>query len=648
MGFMSEGAARLADVCGLGLSFNVSGFGLVHVLLAGGMWITAVIYSRREERQMGHKGRYYASLALTLCAVAGVFLAGDLFTVFLFFELMSLASYVWVVQDERKESMRAGAVYLAVAVTGGLVLLMGLFLLYYLAGTLQFTMLRDSLMRNMVEDVWHIGPLESERLVFAAGVCLLVGFGAKAGAFGVHIWLADSYTCAPASGSALLSGMLSKTGIYGILVVTCRIFLGNSSFGMLLLAVGVLTMAAGSVQALFSVNLKRTLAWSSMSQMGFLITGIGMCALLGRDGMTAVRGTLLHMVNHSLFKLVLFLLAGLIGVRAGTMELNRLKGYGRRKPLLHFAFLMSALGIAGVPLWNGYIGKTLLHESILEGIQANRGAGGFLVWTERIFLIAGGCTLAYMAKLYVAIFLEKNEDAGIQERYDTAESGMRSPAGIILIGLSAAFPVMGSLPGVIEDSLADVMGGSFGMEPLAHSIRYFTVGNLKGAAISIGIGVILYVLVVRVCLMKTTVDGRKRYYNYWPAWWNLDKLVYRPLFLHILPGVMGLLARTADSAVDGVIVFIRRHILKDAYLPHEWEEGTWFTNHAGGAADVLVKGYAAVSRRKREEKVSYKHKFAMWREILVENNYIIARSLSFGLILFCAGLCVTLIYLLMK
>ena len=127
-------------------------------------------------------------------------------------------------------------------------------------------------------------------------------------------------------------------------------------------------MVTGAVLAVFSNNIKRTLACSSVSQLGFVIIGIGMQCMLGEHNALAVRGTVLHMFNHSLLKLALFMGVGVIYVCMHTFDLNKLRGFGRKKPVLWFVFGMGLLGLAGVPLFNGYISKTLIHESIVEYI----------------------------------------------------------------------------------------------------------------------------------------------------------------------------------------------------------------------------------------------------------------------------------------
>ena len=164
---------------------------------------------------------------------------------------------------------------------------------------------------------------------------------------------------------------------------------------VLVIPYGVEKVVACDPGTVLSVNLKRTLACSSMSQIGFIMVGTGMYSILGETGILAARGTVLHMVNHSLIKLVLFESAGVVVMRLHALTLSQIRGFGRNKLPLKLAFLSGALGISGVPLFCGYLSKTLLHEGITEGIHL-LGASYtvFLKCCEILFLVGGGLTFA--------------------------------------------------------------------------------------------------------------------------------------------------------------------------------------------------------------------------------------------------------------
>lgn len=613
----------IPQVCGLGLHFTLDGFRRIYGIIAVFMWMMTTFLSREYFRHHENRNRFYLFLLLTLGATMGVFLSEDLFTTFVFFEIMSFTSYVWVAQEETQDSLRAAATYLAVAVTGGLVMLMGVFILYHELGTL------------MIPELLEAAKNYPDReLLYGAGACLLVGFGAKAGAFPLHIWLPKAHPVAPAPASALLSGILTKTGVFGILIISSGLFLHDASWGKLILAIGVLTMAGGALLAVFSVDLKRTLACSSMSQIGFILVGIGMQGILGEENAMAVHGTLLHMVNHSMIKLVLFMAAGVIFMNTHALNLNEIRGFGRKKPLLKVIFLIGALTIAGIPMFGGYISKTLLHESIVE-------YGGGLIFkaVEWIFLISGGLTVAYMTKLYVAIFAERNENAQVQRKYDGMKKYMNLQSSAALTISAVLLLVWGLFPHQIMDRAAELGQSFMHLEETGEVVAYFSMKNLSGAVISIAIGAFVYVCVVRRFLMKDA------YINAWPAWMDLENMIYRPFVLRFLPFVCGIACRVLDCAADTTVVVLRKTIYADSPLPHTRPEGNVFTERAGKFLNRIQEIANALSRGKKQRDKDYVHILAVKNEEFKETNRIIQRSLSFGLMLFGIGLCLTLIYI---
>lgn len=646
---------EIPQVCGFGLHFTMDGFRALYGTIAAFMWFMSTLFSEEYLTHYRNRNRYYLFLLLTLGATEGVFLSADFYTTFIFFEMMSFTSYVWVAHEEKKEALRAAGTYLAVAVIGGLVMLMGIFLLYDLTGTLMFEDLSG--LSKILANSGDLSSAAATKRLWAAGVCMLFGFGAKAGAFPLHIWLPKAHPVAPAPASALLSGILTKAGMFGILILTGYIFLGDSVWGSLILILGVCTMSLGALLALFSIDLKRTLACSSVSQIGFILVGVGMAGLLSGENALAVRGSLLHMVNHSLIKLVLFMAAGVVYMNIHKLDLNEIRGFGRKKPVLHYIFLMGALGIGGVPLWNGYVSKTLIHESIVEYMEliqegAVNGAfsAGIMKGIEWIFLISGGLTVAYMTKLYVALFVEKNSDNKLQEKYDSLkDSYMNKVSKGVLIISATLLPLMGFLPSYVMEPVADLGQGI--LQPVGETpkMAWFSFENLKGAAISLAIGAVIYLVIVRLWLMKAEEEGKaKVYVNRWYRYLDLENLIYRPILLKAFPFVFGVICRVLDSFVDGIVVLLRKTIYKDSKLPHELEEGTPITHMLGCLANSLQRIGNATIWRKDPKNVDYEHKYALINEEWSEERTIIGRSLSFGLLLFCVGLIITVIYVLFR
>lgn len=615
---------HIPEICGFGMNFSLDGFRLIYGLIAALMWMMTTLLSSEYFAHHQNRNRFYTFLLLTLGATMGVFLSADLYTTFIFFEIMSLTSYVWVAQEENEESLRAAGTYLAVAVVGGLVMLMGIFMLYHELGTL-----------SMSELMTAAKGYDNPTILYAIGICLFIGFGAKAGAFPLHIWLPKAHPVAPAPASALLSGILTKTGIFGILVVSSNLFFQDALWGKIVLVIGVITMFGGALLAVFSVDLKRTLACSSMSQIGFIMVGIGMMGLLAEENVLAVQGTFVHMINHSLIKLVLFMAAGVVYMNAHALNLNEIRGFGRKKNLLKAIFASGALSIAGIPLFSGYISKTLLHESIVEF------HGGILMdVVEYVFLFSGGLTLAYMTKLFVAVFVEKNEDEQKQKQYDTQKKYMNGKSGVALVVSALILFVWGLFPHSVIDKIA-AMGYRFlNFFGHAHAVEYFNLTNLSGALITLAVGAVVYFGFVRTVLIR---NGK--YVDCWPKWLDMENLIYRPILLHFLPWLFGILCRICDSFVDLFVVLLRKTTYKDSPLPYERPEGNVITELIG----KIMNRIRYVKRRIRRQEITdgkdYTHIVAGKAEELLEDAHIIQRSLSFGLLMFGVGLALTLIYL---
>ena len=595
----------------------------IYCYIALFMWSVSLLFSKEYFAHYSHKARYYGFMLLTMFATLGVFLSKDLFTLFIFFEIMSLSSYVWVVQEETEEALKAGVTYLAIAVIGGMVMLMGLFLLNDAIGTLKIDELYMA-----VQNVWT----EKSRQLYMAGFLMLFGFGAKAGMYPLHFWLPKAHPVAPAPASALLSGILTKCGILGILILTAQIFVHDLTWGSVILTLGVVGMVTGAVLAVFSVNLKRTLACSSVSQIGFILVGVGMQCFLGEENALAVRGTFLHMVNHSVIKLLLFNLAGVVYMNVHALDLNTVRGFGRKKPFFMAAFLMGALGIGGMPFFNGYVSKTLLHESIVEYIAHLAAHGNSTIIfriIEWVFLFSGGLTVAYMLKLFVCLFVEKNPK--MQSQYDAKTSYMTGLSKLVL-GISAVIlPIMGFFPGRTMDKMADMVMDFMRSGPMHHEVHYFTWVNLKGGLISIGIGLIVYFCIIRKIFMK---NGN--YVNLWPQKLDLELLFSKTVWavIHVLGWFTGIMDGflnewcTVENLLKGLNQFVK--------IPERLPEAV---------IGVLKRTiYKETTERPELELVNKLH--AQY-DRKVDTLRLIGSSLSFGLLLACIGLIMAIIYLLM-
>ena len=622
----------------LSLNFSCSGFQGIYAVVTTFMWLCASLISPEYFRGHHDLSRYYFFFLMTLGATAGVFYSADLITTFIFFEIMSFTSYTWVVQDRNSQAISAGKTYLAIAVLGGMVCLMGLFLLYNETGTL------------VISELSHIlAEKEKTTSVYVAAFCMLVGFGAKAGLFPLHIWLPKAHPVAPAPASALLSGVLTKTGVFGMLIITSRILKEDSIWGNTLLILGCITMVLGAVLAVFSLNLKRTLACSSLSQIGFITVGISMITLLGEENALAANGTVLYMLNHSVVKLALFLSAGAIYSGAHTLDINKLKGYGRNKPVIFGSFLMGACSLAGIPGFMGYISKTLVHESIVE--YAAHHHSTLATVAEWLFLFSGGLTAAYMLKLFITIFVQKPEE-------DTPKGKNPSVLSSVALILSAVIlPVAGVLPHALSEKISLSMIDFIGGHEFHHEVHYFSWTNLKGVVISLSIGIAVYLVVIRKLLMKES-DGRKIHTNPFEGRFSVEENIYKPVYRLLIAAtglvssvfdkvpdyvikasmtIITLVSRICADFTDFVIYILSRTVFRPAKdsveeTPHKYSYalGSFFDKHM---------------KHRENEKESKADLFASVSETISKTTAKLSHSFSFALFMTCFGICLILLFL---
>ena len=649
----------LPGLMGFELQLRLDGFRALYASVACLMWLMTSMLTPQYMAH-GHKqGRYIFLTLLTMGATVGVFLSDDLVTAFLFFEIMSFTSYCWVAHEETPAAMRAAQTYLSIAIFGGMAMLMGLWLLEARIGTLRF------------DEMMHAAESVEPNSLYMPGALILAGFGAKAGMFPLHVWLPKAHPVAPAPASALLSGILTKVGIFGILVVSSRLFFEDALWGNLLLRIGLINMFLGALLALFSVDLKRTLACSSMSQIGFILVGIGMQSLLGEENALAAQGTVLHMLNHSLIKLVLFMAAGVVHMNLHQLNLNDIRGYGRRKFGLMACFLVGAASLSGIPLFSGYASKTLLHESIIEYIHHIGEHGNALPYqlAEWVFIITGGLTLCYMLKLFIVIFVQKHPIR--QKEFDTIGPSMNPLSGLAL-GLSALLLfVLGLSPEKLMVPLANLALPFLQAHQPEHAVHFLTAPNLIGGAKSLAIGLVLYFTAVRLWLTRADQTGIREYIDRWPQRLDLENAVYRPLVtgltrlgtfvcipfdiavdLPILRALMAsgtFVARFFDSITEGLSLLAMRTLFRPRQEEHiAVPIGNRFTYRLGRLVDGVRAGFARVIHPATPVVHKYVYIFAAaWENANVVVKKAL-RTMSFSLMLFAVGLILILAYLLSR
>jgi proton-translocating NADH-quinone oxidoreductase chain N len=323
------------DMLSVYMAFGIAFLGLL-------VAIYSISYMEHETRV----SEFYTLVTFMLAGMFGIVLAGDLFTLFVFWELMGLSSYVLVsFLKQNWGPIEAGFKYLVMSATAGAFLLLSMALLYGLAGTLNFALLASSIRGN---------PLTNWTIVLFA--TLIVGFGVKSAIVPLHTWLPDAHPEAPSPISALLSGIVIETGLYAMIRLLYIVF-EPTLFKMPLAALALVTMTVGNIMALRQDDLKRLLAYSSIAQIGYMLIGVS-------TGLTyGLLGTFLHVFNHSMMKGMAFLSVGSIVHETGTRDINELRGVGRMMPYTTLTIIVAFLGLGGVPGTSGFISKFILFSS---------------------------------------------------------------------------------------------------------------------------------------------------------------------------------------------------------------------------------------------------------------------------------------------
>jgi multicomponent Na+:H+ antiporter subunit D len=362
----------------------------------------------------------YLVLAAGVC---NAFLAGDLFNLFVSFEVLLTASFVLLTIGATTTRVRAGISYVMVSMVSSLIFLFGIALVYAATGTLN--------MAELAVRLDHVTP-GIRGALFAV---LLVAFGIKAAVFPLSTWLPDSYPTAPAPVTAVFAGLLTKVGVYAIIRAHSLLFPGSGLDSVLLIA-ALLTMLIGVFGAIAQTDIKRLLSFTLVSHIGYMIFGI---ALSSRLGMT---GAIYYVAHHIIVQATLFLMVGLIERQAGASTLRRLGGLAAASPLLAMVFFVPAINLGGIPPFSGFIGKVTL-------LQAGAQNGSPLAW----ILVAGSVitsllTLYVMARVYTKAFwrsradapegamamssastlLDEPEDVALAQRQDVG----RMPVGMVL------------------------------------------------------------------------------------------------------------------------------------------------------------------------------------------------------------------------
>jgi multicomponent Na+:H+ antiporter subunit D len=369
----------------LGISLVLDGLSGLMLVVVNLVAFLVSIYSISYMKLYTDKWKFYTLFLLMLAGMNGVILSGDMFNLYVFLEISAVASYALVAFGTEEEELEAGFKYSVMGIVASSFILLGIALLYSFTSTL-----------NMADMAQVLAQKSSTNLILFVSVLFIMGFGLKSALVPFHAWLPDAHPSAPAPISALLSGVLIKVlGVYAILRVFYSVLGVTSTFSNILIYLGIVSMLMGAFLAIAQFDIKRMLAYSSISQVGLIILGFGIGTPL------AIVGSLFHLVNHSLFKSLLFLNAGGIEYSLQTRDLRKMGGLNAVMPATGFSSLMGSLSIAGIPPLAGFWSKLLI---VLGAVKAER------FWTAGLIVLASIITLGYYLKLQKFAFFGEGEE----------------------------------------------------------------------------------------------------------------------------------------------------------------------------------------------------------------------------------------------
>ncbi len=508
---------RFDDVLGFGVVFKIDFLNYILMSFVGIMFFVVGLFAINDITHDQHQRSFYFFYMLTFIATIGSLMAADLLSFFLFFELMTFSTYGMIVHYRCQDAYEAGNEYIYLGIIGGLAILGGIITLGAYTGSLEWV--------NLAEKFSMLGITK-----YIIGGLFLLGFGMKAGVVPLHFWVPRVYESAPFTLNAISSAILTKVGAYGIFRVATVLFFSDTTllnwddalrwvtakeFGVIIIWLGIATMVIGVTLALLESNVKRMLAYHSISQMGYIVMGIGVASYLGVKGAMGYSGALYHMINHGIFKTLLFMVAGVVVLKTKETNMYRLGGLAKRFPGLAFLALFGVLGIMGVPLFNGFASKSMLHHAIEEAIKY--GDSSFR-YAEMLFTLVSAGTVTSFIKFYSFIFLGK-EKTKIREKSKSTRMMYLAMSILALMII-----IIGLQPRIILDTLLIPAVLSFSYDPkfIATYLSEMVFFNMKDILVMvrvIGLGSLIFYLGIKLDL----------FHLHLPTWLNLEAMIYKPV-----------------------------------------------------------------------------------------------------------------------
>ncbi len=477
------------------LLFQMNSLTWLLAIVISTVFLMSILFSIPEMEDLDNVNAYYLELLFLEGSMFGIILAGDLFTFFVFWEMMSWLSYFLVIKGTEK-SKEAGYKYIIMSLIGANSALVALVLVYLKTQSFVFSNVSSML------------ASQSPSFVISAFVLFAINFLIKAAIMPLHIWLPDAHSEAPSPVSAILSGILVKIGVYGLLFFTFVLFnanlfnkimpsiFGNSLILVILQWMAGLSILIGTFLAILQEDAKRILAYSTIAQVGYIVLGISLGTSLG------VSGGLLHLVNHAIFKALLFFVVGAVIYRTGTKNLSELGGLIKKMPVSFVSMLIAIIALAGIPPLNGFASKYLIYEALIQKKEP-------ILLT--IALLGGTGAFLYVYRLIHSIFLGQLSDkyADVKE----VPLLMQVPM-LVLSVLAILFGIFPSIPMNFVSKAVSYLG----LEPIKYYLTGFPTqpglheANILKISSALTIGFVVSLLIFLLLPKAKRVDQLDNYY----------------------------------------------------------------------------------------------------------------------------------------
>jgi len=385
------------------------------LLFAMGFGLLITLYSLKSMAEAKRANEFYGSVLLTIGGTAGILLSNHLLILLIFWEIVTVSLYVLITTGGRKSNFAATKSFAMIGASDGAFLL-GIAMVWVLSGTF------------VISDI----KLETASAVpIAAFLLLMLAAITKAGAMPMHTWLPTSGEYAPTSVMALLPAAIDKLlGIYLLVIIVKQLFILNSATLSIILAIiGAVTIIVAVMVAMVQHNLKKLLSYHAISQVGYMVLGIATLTPVG------IAGGVFHMLNHAIYKCCLFLCGGAVEQQAGTAELDKLGGLGKKMSITFSACLIAAMSISGIPPLNGFVSKWMVYQGIIEmGGKNSAGAALWPIWLVAA-MFGSALTLASFVKIIHSVFLSRLPD----RLKNVEEVGISQKVPMIILALFCVF-----------------------------------------------------------------------------------------------------------------------------------------------------------------------------------------------------------------